>query len=91
MLNFSKLFLGNSFGQIIALALYPYIARFYLPEEFSIFGYIVSLTVILSVFATGQFHTALLNPEDEDEFEDLVGLATSWVMVSSFIIFKRSF
>lgn len=87
MLNFSKLFLGNSFGQIIALALYPYIARFYLPEEFSIFGYIVSLTVILSVFATGQFHTALLNPEDEDEFEDLVGLATSWVMVSSFIIF----
>lgn len=83
-LNFGKLFLGNSFGQIIALVLYPVVARFYTPEDFSKFGFILSLTVMLSIFATGQFHMALLNPEEDDEAKELVGLSVSFVTIFSF-------
>lgn len=84
-LNFGKLFFGNSLGQVIALALYPIVARFYTPEDFSKFGFIVSLTVILSIFATGQFHMALLNPEDDEEAKKLVGLSVSFVTIFSVI------
>jgi O-antigen/teichoic acid export membrane protein len=89
-LNFGKLFLGNSLGQVITLALYPYIAHFYMPEDFSKFGFIVSLTTLLSVFATGQFHTALLNTKEETEARSLIGLSTimvTWVSIISAIFF----
>jgi len=96
IINFAKLFLGNSVGQVIALALYPYIARYYFPEDFSTFGFMTSLTMVLSVFATGQFHTALLNPEDEEEANSLIGLATvsvtifSLLTIAFFSIYNRS-
>jgi O-antigen/teichoic acid export membrane protein len=89
-LNFGKLFLGNSLGQVITLALYPYIAHFYMPEDFSKFGFIVSLTTLLAVFATGQFHTALLNTKEETEARSLIGLSTimvTWVSIISAIFF----
>lgn len=83
--NFSTLFFSNVFGQVVALALYPIIARFYLPEDFSRFGFIVSLTIFLSIFATGQLHTALLNPKTEEEANDLVGLSTTLVIAASLL------
>ena len=82
-----KLFFGNSVGQIIALALYPYIARFYFPADFSSFGFMSSLTMILAVFATGQFHTALLNPDREEEVHSLIGLSTVLVTIFSVVTF----
>lgn len=81
--NFSTLFLGNIFGQFVALALYPYIARFYLPEEFSRFGFIVSLTTVISMFATGQLHTAVMNPKEDAEAEKLVGSSTILVLITA--------
>lgn len=83
--NFSTLFFSNVFGQLVALALYPYIARFYLPEDFSRFGFIVSLTIFISIFATGQFHAAVLNPKSEEEADKLVGLSTLLVIVSTIL------
>ncbi len=96
MKNFGKLFFGNSTGQIIAFCLYPYIANFYTPEAFSLFGFMTSVTVLLSVFATGQLHTAALNPTDNSEAENLIGISCSLVLISSilsflyFILFRPS-
>lgn len=85
--NFGKLFLGSILGQGIALALYPSIARLYSPEDFSKFGFIFSLTSIISVFATGQLHTAVMNPKSDEEAKGLIGLACSFVAVFSILSF----
>jgi O-antigen/teichoic acid export membrane protein len=90
-LNFTKLFFSNASGQFIALLLYPYIAREYSPEDFARFGLFVSTVNILSVFATGQLHAALLNPEDDEEARELVGMTVSLVAIFSAILFTVLF
>jgi O-antigen/teichoic acid export membrane protein len=82
---FFKLFLSNLLGQLVAFLLYPYISRYYSPEDFSKFGYVVSLTMFLSVFATGQFHAAILNARSEEEVSDLLGLSFSFTFLFSFL------
>ena len=73
---FFKLLTGNSVAQVASLLFYPYIARLYSPEDFSNYGFIFSTVAVLSVFATGQFHLAFLNPTDESEVNKLIGVST---------------
>lgn len=95
VINFTKIFAGNSIGQLLALLLYPYIARSYAPEDFSKFGFIFSFVSILAVFGTGQFHAAFFNPETEDEVDKLYGLSIFSILSFSilaligFLVFRR--
>jgi O-antigen/teichoic acid export membrane protein len=71
--NFSRLLAGNSAGQVLALLLYPSIARLYGPAEFAAFGFVTSLAVFLSQLGTGQFHSAVLRPRDAESAGALLG------------------
>lgn len=65
--SFLQLLLGNVGVQVITLAFYPILSRLYNPAEFGVFGFFTSTILILGIFSTGQLHTLLPNPRDDEE------------------------
>jgi O-antigen/teichoic acid export membrane protein len=65
--SFLHLLLGNVGVQVITLAFYPILSRIYSPADFGVFGFFTSTILILGIFSTGQLHTLLPNPQDDEE------------------------
>lgn len=73
--SLAQLISTGIFTQLISFAFYPLIGRIYSPSEFGVFAFFSSLTVILAVIITGQFHNAIVNPKEDLEAENLASLS----------------
>lgn len=66
--SFFKLFAGTAAVQGITFLFYPVLGRIYSPSEFGVFGFITSLSLVLSILGSGQLHMAFpkLAPNSPD-------------------------
>ena len=53
--------------QVIALLIYPIITRLYAPEDFGLVSLFLSITGILSLFATAEFQYSIVLPKSESK------------------------
>ncbi len=65
--NFLVMISGNFGAQAISLLFYPFLVRFFVPEDFAVFGTLSSCAVIFSIFAGGQLNFALLKARKSSE------------------------
>lgn len=62
----SVLISGAGFAQLIPFLLSPVIARLYFPDDFAVLAAYTSVTIVLSIIATGMYSSALMI-DDTDE------------------------
>jgi len=65
--NSATLLSAGVMVQVIALLIYPIIARVYSPEDFGLVSLFLSITGILSLFATAEFQYSIVLPKSESK------------------------
>lgn len=75
---------GNLIGQLIPILISPILTRIYSPTDFGTFGLYVAIFTILSSFINGQYHLAIVLPQNKNKAIDLA-------LISFFITFIYSF
>ena len=69
---------ATTIGQVITIAASPALTRLYEPRDFGVMALFASVSAILVAFSTGQYHSAIVLPEDD--FEGYAILAGSVVL-----------
>lgn len=64
--NSSVLISGSGAAQLIPFVISPVIARLYFPEDFAVLAAYTSITIILSIIATGMYSSALMIDDTDD-------------------------
>lgn len=85
--NSTTLVVGTLISQLLTLISLPFIAKFYSPEEIGINASLLSLSLILSVFFTLQYHHAILIPKNN---KDIDGLTRLSIYISIIFLFISS-
>lgn len=65
--NSATLLSAGVMVQVIALLIYPIITRLYAPEDFGLVSLFLSITGILSLFATAEFQYSIVLPKSESK------------------------
>ncbi len=65
--NTSKLLSANLFAQVLGLAVYPILTRLYSPDDFGLLNLFLSIGGVMILFATGQYHCAVVLPKTSEE------------------------
>lgn len=76
--------IGTSISQLIPMLFYPIIARLFLPEDFGLLATITSITIVLSVIATGKYETAILIANNKRNAANILFLS---LFLSAIILF----
>lgn len=63
----SKLLFANVFAQALGLAVYPILSRLYAPDDFGLLNLFLSIGGVMILFATGQYHCAVVLPKTQQE------------------------
>ena len=63
--NFTKLLSANVVAQVIGLVVYPILTRIYAPEDFGLLNLFVSLASVICIFATAEYHNAIVLPKEQ--------------------------
>lgn len=71
----SKLSSGSAVAQLVSLVCLATLTRIYSTADFGDLALVVSLSVLLSVIASGRYESAVMNPGDENE--------AAWIIISS--------
>jgi O-antigen/teichoic acid export membrane protein len=71
---------ATTIGQVITIAASPALTRLYEPRDFGVMALFASVSAILVAFSTGQYHSAIVLPEDD--FEGYAILAGSVVLTA---------
>jgi O-antigen/teichoic acid export membrane protein len=85
--NFSVMFGGNMTGQLISMLIYPVLTRLYTHEDFGIFSLFLSISGLLTIFATGRYEEALVITKDKKETSLLLSFSLKLLMVISCFYF----
>lgn len=85
--NTSTLFSGNALGQIIRIALYPIIARLYLPNNFGTFSIFLTITGILTTLANAEYYNAIVLPKED---KDAIALVQLNILINTILLFISS-
>jgi len=72
VINASKLMTGSVISQVIPILAAPILSRIYLPSDYGELGLYMSVTGLVSIFATLQYASAILIAQDEDEVYALI-------------------
>lgn len=72
--NVGKLFSANVIAQAIGLLVYPILTRMYAKEDFALLSLFTSIVGVLALFATCEYHYAIVLPADEKKARSLVHL-----------------
>jgi O-antigen/teichoic acid export membrane protein len=72
---------GTVLAQLIPLIAYPFLTRLYSPYDFGVFATVSSITVILSVVASGQYQSVILITDTDRNAVNLFWLV---VFISTF-------
>jgi O-antigen/teichoic acid export membrane protein len=78
---------GTSIAQAIPIAISPILTRIYTPEDFGVFALYISVTSILSVFATGGYEYAIMLPVHEKDAKQIIVLSLIITSIISLFIF----
>lgn len=65
--NMLVVFSGSTFSELIPICVAPILTRIYLPEDFGIYGTIVSLAAVLSQLSTLRYENALVVSQSNHE------------------------
>jgi O-antigen/teichoic acid export membrane protein len=94
--NASTLMTGSVISQVIPLLSAPIISRLYYPEDYALVAAYSSITVLLTVVATGMYSSALMIDKTDDEAFNtglaafIVTVAITVVSLIIFLIFTES-
>lgn len=75
--------LGTGFAQAFPILTSPILTRLYTPNDFGIFGMVMSVAAIISIIATGRYELAIILPRKDSDAGNLlfvsigISLATS--------------
>ena len=72
--NVGKLLSANVVAQAIGLLVYPILTRMYSPEDFALLNLFISIASVVALFATLEYHYAIVLPKEEDKAHSLVHL-----------------
>ena len=72
--NVGKLLSANVVAQAIGLLVYPILTRMYLPEDFALLNLFISIASVVALFATLEYHYAIVLPKEDDKALSLVHL-----------------
>ncbi len=65
--NSAKLLSANVIAQAIGLIVYPILTRLYAPDDFGLLNLFLSIGGILTLFATAEYHYAIVLPKAENK------------------------
>ncbi|GGH01702.1 polysaccharide biosynthesis protein [Polaribacter pacificus] len=85
--NILTLISGVAVAQIIPILLSPILTRIYSPEDFGLLGLYTAVTMAVSVFATGRFDLAILQPKHDYEAKFLVYISLFLALIFSTFLF----
>ncbi|MDP4266850.1 MAG: oligosaccharide flippase family protein [Bacteroidota bacterium] len=83
--NVLTLMTGTTIAQIIGVAISPIITRIYSPEDFGIFALFFSLVSLISIIVTGQYESAIMLPETDEDALAVVSLSFILTCIISFL------
>lgn len=87
--NVSTLTVGSFLSQLIPFLLAPILAEIYNPEDFGLFSFYFSCTMLLTVFTCGKYDLSILLPKNDEEQINLLVLC---ILISSlFLVFNLGF
>ena len=72
--NVGKLLSANVVAQAIGLLVYPILTRLYAPENFALLNLFTSIASVIALFATFEYHYAIVLPKEEEKAISLVHL-----------------
>lgn len=72
---------GSAAAQAIPILISPILTRLYSPKEFGILALYLSLSAVLSVFASGRYDLALIEPAQDKEARGLL-FAGLWLSIA---------
>lgn len=81
---------GASLAQLIPLISSPLLTRLYTPEEFGMFGFFTSITIVLTGVLGGQYERASVLPKDNTAGLALLNLSFMLALVLSVILIVLS-
>lgn len=77
---------GSTIAQLLPVITAPLLARIYLPQDYGIFGIVLSIAVVISIFSTLQFSSAIIVAKSDEESNELANISvvlTVWTSVIS--------
>ena len=72
--NVGKLLSANIVAQAIGLLVYPILTRLYSPEDFGLLNLFTSIASVVALFATCEYHYAIVLPKEDEKAHSLVQL-----------------
>lgn len=72
--NVGKLLSANVIAQAIGLLVYPILTRMYAPEDFGLLNLFTSIATVFVLFATCDYHYAIVLPKEGEKGRSLVQL-----------------
>ena len=88
--NVGKLLSANIFAQGLGILVYPILTRIYAPEDFGLLNLFTSIGSVLVLFATANYHYAIVLPKENNHARSLVQLClcllVCWMMTIALTI-----
>lgn len=79
--NVATLVTGSLFARVIPLAAVPFMTRLYEPAAFGVFALYASVVAILTIFLTGRYDLAIMQPREDGEGVNVLALAIALAAV----------
>ena len=89
--NSTTLVVGTLISQLLTFIFLPFIAKLYSPEQIGLNASLLSISLILSVFFTLQYHHAILIPKNDRDIDGLTRLSIYISIIFLFISFPIFF
>ncbi|MBN2893860.1 MAG: oligosaccharide flippase family protein [Bacteroidales bacterium] len=84
--NSLTLISGTTIAQLLPIAVSPILTRIYTPEDFGVLALFMSLSMILSIVATGRYELAILLPKKDSHGFNLLALSIILAGIFSVIL-----
>lgn len=85
--NFSFTFSGNLFGILLSFIFAPIMSRIYPPESYGTFSVYTAIIGNMLSFALLNYNIALLIPQEEEKFNNLLRLTFLLILIFSSLLF----
>lgn len=87
---------GTFLSQVVQILAYPFITRFFTPEDFGVKAFFLTIIAIGVSFSTGKYEEAVPIPKTDEEAVDVIGLSLILSIVSAiffaiFFFFFKSY
>jgi O-antigen/teichoic acid export membrane protein len=90
-------FSGSSIAEILPIIITPLLTRIYLPEDFGIYGFVLSIATLLGVFSTLRYENSIIIAKDYEEAHvalrlcEYISYASHFLLILLIIITSRFF